>query len=78
MDGDIGSSVARCGGGYHIIVHFLNKTDRPLSMHPHGVHYSKDNEGADGVSTGASVPLNSSNIYTWVVDEAAGPGPSGP
>jgi len=47
-------------------------------MHPHGVHYSKDNEGADGVSTGASVPLNSSNIYTWVVDEAAGPGPSDP
>ena len=29
-------------------VHFLNKTDRPLSMHPHGVLYDKDNEGADG------------------------------
>ena len=64
--------------GDTIIVHFLNKTDRPLSMHPHGVHYSKDNEGADGDSTGASVPPNSSNIYTWVVDESAGPGPSVP
>ena len=29
-------------------IHFLNKTDRPLSMHPHGVMYAKDSEGADG------------------------------
>jgi len=63
--------------GDTIVVHFLNKTDRPLSMHPHGVLYSKDNEGADG-GAGASVPPNGSNNYTWVVDEAAGPGPSDP
>ena len=61
-----------------IIVHFLNKTDRPLSMHPHGMHYSKNEEGADGVSAGASVPPNGSNIYRWAADEAAGPGPSDP
>ena len=29
-------------------IHFLNRTDRSLSMHPHGVLYDKDNEGADG------------------------------
>ena len=63
--------------GDTIVVHFRNKTDRPLSMHPHGVLYSKDNEGADG-GVGASVPPNGSNIYTWVVDEAAGPGPNDP
>src|SRR5690606_13648480 len=34
--------------GDTIKVHFLNKTDRPLSMHPHGVFYQKDDEGADG------------------------------
>ncbi len=47
-------------------------------MHPHGMHYSKNEEGADGVSAGASVPPNGSNIYRWAADEAAGPGPSDP
>jgi FtsP/CotA-like multicopper oxidase with cupredoxin domain len=64
--------------GDTIVVHFLNKTDRPLSIHSHGVLYSKDNEGADGKSAGASVPPNGSYDYTWIVDEAAGPGPSDP
>ena len=34
--------------GDTIKVHFLNKTDRPLSIHPHVMHYDKENEGADG------------------------------
>lgn len=63
--------------GDTIKVHFLNKTDRPLSIHPHGVHYDKDNEGADG-GKGASVSPGKRYTYTWVVDEAAGPGPSDP
>jgi len=25
---------------------FYNKADKPYSVHPHGVHYDKDNEGA--------------------------------
>lgn len=36
-------------------VHFLNKADRLLSMHPHGVRYDKDNEGADMTGAGAKV-----------------------
>ena len=59
-------------------IHFLNKTDRPLSMHPHGMLYDKGSEGADGPGTGASVPPGKSFTYTWVVDEDAGPGPADP
>lgn len=60
-----------------IKVHFLNKTDRPLSMHPHGVFYQKDNEGADG-GKGASIPPGERYTYTWIADDAASPGPNDP
>lgn len=68
----------RAAVGDTVRIHFLNKTDRPLSMHPHGVQYDKENEGADGNGEGASVPPNKSYTYTWVVDEDAGPGPADP
>lgn len=58
-------------------VHFLNKTDRPLSMHPHGVKYDKNNSGADGGAGGSILP-GESYTYTWTVDEQAGPGPNDP
>lgn len=58
-------------------VHFLNKTDRPLSIHPHGVFYDKDNEGADG-GRGANITPGESYTYTWKVDKDAGPGPKDP
>ena len=64
--------------GDNIVVHFLNRTDRPLSMHPHGVLYSKDDEGADGHNKGANVLPGESYIYTWGVDEDSGPGPNDP
>lgn len=64
--------------GDTIKVNFLNRADRPLSMHPHGMFYDKDNEGADGNSAGASVPPGQSYTYTWIVDKAAGPGPNDP
>ena len=57
--------------GDTIKVHFLNRTDRPLSIHPHGLLYDKDNEGADG---GASILPGKRFTYTWQVDEASGPG----
>lgn len=60
-----------------IRVNFINKTDRPLSMHPHGVRYDKDNEGADG-GKGASIPPGETYTYIWVADQAAGPGPNDP
>jgi len=64
--------------GDNIVVHFLNRTDRPLSMHPHGVLYSKDDEGADGHNKGANVLPGESYKYTWGVDEDSGPGPNDP
>lgn len=59
-------------------IHFLNRTDRPLSMHPHGMLYDKNSEGADGTGAGASIPPGKSHTYTWVADEDAGPGPADP
>ncbi|MGZ5055799.1 MAG: multicopper oxidase domain-containing protein [Methylobacter sp.] len=50
--------------GDTIKVNFLNKTDRPLSMHPHGVLYDKDNEGADMDGAGARVQPNETFTYT--------------
>ena len=32
--------------GEFLAVTFLNRTDQPLSMHPHGLKYDKDSEGA--------------------------------
>ncbi len=58
-------------------VHFLNRTDRPLSIHPHGVLYDGDNEGADG-GKGSSIPPGERYTYTWIVDADAGPGPADP
>ncbi len=63
--------------GDTIKIHFLNKTDRPLSMHPHGVLYDADNEGADG-GKGGNVPPGGRYTYTWIVDQDAGPGPADP
>jgi len=41
--------------GDTIKVHFLNRADKPLSMHPHGVMYNEQNEGADMKGPGAFV-----------------------
>jgi len=59
-------------------VHFLNKADKPLSMHPHGVSYDKQNEGADGKGKGAAVLPGQSFTYEWQVTQKAAPGPSDP
>lgn len=56
-------------------VHFKNLSDRPLSMHPHGVLYDEDNDGADRRGAGGIVLPGKSFTYTWTLDEGAGPGP---
>ena len=60
---------------------FRNNTDRPFSMHPHGVFYTKASEGApyaddDGVTVGDAVPPGGTHEYVWPVPERAGPGPN--
>ena len=59
-------------------VHFRNLAEKPLSMHPHGLRYDEDNEGADFRGAGAVVPPGASYTYTWELDESAGPGPADP
>lgn len=68
--------------GDTIVVVFRNNANQPLSVHPHGVFYDKDSEGApyaDGTE-GAdkaddAVPPGETHTYVWPVPERAGPGP---
>lgn len=67
--------------GEFLSVTFLNRTDRPLSAHPHGVKYDKDSEGASYFpdrGLGAAIAPQAHFTYVWHIDEAAGPGPSEP
>ena len=66
--------------GDTIRVVFRNNTRFPVSMHPHGVIYDKDSEGApyaDGASgrdnVGNAVPTGGAHVYVWPVPERAGP-----
>ena len=59
-------------------VHFLNLGREPYSLHPHGVIYTKDNEGAGyaGIpGKGHAIAPGEAYTYTWEVPERAGPGP---
>ncbi len=68
--------------GDTIKISFKNNTQHPVSMHPHGVFYNKDSEGApynDG-TTGAfkaddAVAPAGTHTYIWEVPRRAGPGP---
>ena len=74
--------VIRAEVGDTIQVTFRNNGHHSYSIHPHGVFYNKDSEGApynDGTS-GAdkaddAVPPGGTHQYTWQVPERAGPAP---
>ena len=74
--------VIRAEVGDTIKVVFRNNCPFPASVHPHGVLYEKNSEGApynDGTS-GAdkaddAVPTRGTHTYTWQVPDRAGPGP---
>lgn len=68
--------------GDTVRVVFRNNGHKPYSIHPHGVFYNKDSEGApyDDGTAGAdkaddSVPPGGTHEYVWQVPERAGPGP---
>ncbi len=63
--------------GDTLIVHLQNRTDRAVSLHPHGVQYDADNSGGDP-GAGAAIAPGASFDYVWKVDKAASPGPSDP
>jgi len=75
--------VFRGAVGDTIVVVFKNTTRHPVSMHPHGVFYDKDSEGApyaDGTALkhDDGVPPGEVHSYVWPVPERAGPGPRQP
>jgi len=66
--------------GDTIKVFFLNHSNVFYSIHPHGVAYGKDSEGAaysDGTSEAEKaddvIPPGKSHTYTWTVPARAGP-----
>ena len=68
--------------GEVIKVFFKNNTKFFCSMHPHGLEYAKESEGAlysDNASPeakkGDGVPPGQTYTYTWTVPERAGPAP---
>lgn len=75
--------VLRAEVGDTIRVVFKNNATHPFTMHPHGVFYAKESEGA-GYDDGTSgddkdgVQPGKTHIYTWEVPERAGPGPNDP
>jgi len=69
--------------GDTIRVVFKNNTGLMVGMHPHGVFYEKNSEGApyDDATAGAdkaddAVPPQGTHTYVWEVPERAGPGPN--
>lgn len=77
--------VVRAEVGDTIKVVFKNKATRPYSVHPHGVFYKKNSEGApydDGTSgsdkADDAVDPGKTVTYTWEVPERAGPGEMDP
>lgn len=69
--------------GDTVRVVFKNNTPFPAGMHPHGLEYAKDSEGApyDDGTKGAdkaddAVPPGGSHTYVWHVPARSGPGPS--
>jgi manganese oxidase len=68
--------------GDTVMVVFKNNARFPLTVHTHGMLYTKSSEGApyaDGIATsnkpGDSVPSGKTFTYTWQVPPRAGPGP---
>ena len=64
---------------------FRNNGSHPYSMHPHGVLYLKDSEGADynDGTSGADkedggVPPGATHTYVWQILDRSGPGPNDP
>lgn len=67
--------------GDTIRVVFRNTCPFPTSVHPHGVFYDKDSEGAPTTTAPRTdkaddaVPTGGRYTYTWRVPDRAGPGP---
>ncbi len=72
--------IIRAEVGDTVVVHFWNRTRLPRSVHPHGVRYTKEHEGAayHASGAGARVLPGRRYSYSWTADEGSGPGPADP
>ncbi|MEI9895415.1 MAG: multicopper oxidase domain-containing protein [Chthoniobacter sp.] len=73
--------VLRGTTGEYLAVTVLNRSWRPVSMHPHGVLYDKDGEGSfyqPNPGLGASIAPGARYTYVWHLDESSGPRPDEP
>uniref|UniRef100_A0A8D0QUF6 Plastocyanin-like domain-containing protein n=1 Tax=Sus scrofa TaxID=9823 RepID=A0A8D0QUF6_PIG len=75
--------ILRAEVGDVIVIHLKNFASRPYSLHPHGVFYNKDSEGAlypDGTSgrnkDDDRVPPGKNYTYVWPVREEYAPAPA--
>ncbi|KAI8991621.1 Cupredoxin [Mycotypha africana] len=69
--------ILRAEVGDIIQVFFWNRASRNYTIHPHGIFYEFEMEGAvfKGAYEGSSVTPNHNYTYTWNVLPRAGPGP---
>ncbi|KAF7243180.1 Ceruloplasmin, partial [Varanus komodoensis] len=77
--------IFRAEVGDFIMVTFQNRASHPISIQPHGLSYSKSNEGSlyNTISGGTASPSSHVNpgdtfIYEWEVPETVGPTPEDP
>ena len=72
--------VIRAEVGDEIVVEFLNRGHVGHNMHPHGLRYDKDNEGAVYLPFGKGdrVAPGRKFTYHWFANAASGPGPGQP
>jgi FtsP/CotA-like multicopper oxidase with cupredoxin domain len=72
--------VIRAEVGDTILVTFLNRTSSTHSIHPHGLRYDKDNEGAAYLpyGKGAGIAPGERFTYRWQADRESGPTAGGP
>src|ERR1700733_4777330 len=68
--------IIRAEVGDTVIVDFLNRSQRPAGIHPHGLRYDKENEGSFYLPStrGGLVPPNARYTYRWFADAGSGPG----
>jgi manganese oxidase len=69
--------IIRAEVGDEIVVDFLNRGHKAHDLHPHGLRYDKNNEGALYLpfGTGASIAPGGRFTYHWFAIPSSGPGP---
>ncbi len=72
--------IIRAEVGDEVVVEFLNRTQMPHDMHPHGLRYDKDSEGSFYIPFGRGdrVAPGRKFTYHWFANAASGPGPGQP